>query len=269
MAPELMKKVTGTPSATGTCATDGPAFAGGATDGPPREGRATPPRDGRATVVGMAARLARGSVMNSICGTRHQQLRGGGQVTMRRSSSTEGASGGDPIAKIIAEVIETEKAYVDDLDTMLAAADAMFGHHDYRELFEGDMGMMDDGQHENALLKEAEEAHHHAHEAADDAMKAVFSGAPEGSLADGAMAIGFAEGGMGFDAMSLTDENAEGGKVDQLQMEDAIEAFIQKVDENTIAAFAYMGASPKGPRSLLESCMDLSASVCVRAQERV
>ena len=38
---------------------------------------------------------------------------------MRRSSSTEGASGGDPIAKIIAEVIETEKAYVDDLDTML------------------------------------------------------------------------------------------------------------------------------------------------------
>ena len=37
---------------------------------------------------------------------------------MRRSSSTEGAST-DPIAKIIAEVIETEKAYVDDLDTML------------------------------------------------------------------------------------------------------------------------------------------------------
>ena len=43
----------GTPSLTGTCATEGPAFAGGATDGPPREGRATPPRDGRATVVGM------------------------------------------------------------------------------------------------------------------------------------------------------------------------------------------------------------------------
>ena len=37
---------------------------------------------------------------------------------MRRSSSTEGGST-DPIAKIIAEVIETEKAYVDDLDTML------------------------------------------------------------------------------------------------------------------------------------------------------
>ena len=49
---------------------------------------------------------------------------------------------------------------------------------------------------------------------------------------------------MGFDAMSLTDENAEGGKVDQDQMEDAIEAFVEKVDENTIAAFAYMGASP-------------------------
>ena len=57
--------------------------------------------------------------------------------------------------------------------------------------------------------------------------------------------------GMGFDVMSLTDENAEGGKVDQDQMEDAIEAFIEKVDENTIAAFAYMGASAKGPRSLL------------------
>jgi hypothetical protein len=57
--------------------------------------------------------------------------------------------------------------------------------------------------------------------------------------------------GMGFDVMSLTDENAEGGKVDQDQMEDAIEAFIEKVDENTIAAFAYMGASANGPRSLL------------------
>ena len=53
IAPELMKNVIGTPSEIGTCATDGPAFAGGATDGPPRDGRAPPPRDGRATVVGM------------------------------------------------------------------------------------------------------------------------------------------------------------------------------------------------------------------------
>eukprot|EP01046_Picozoa_sp_COSAG06_P035831 COSAG06_NODE_3891_length_4800_cov_100.142948_4_plen_180_part_00 len=75
--------------------------------------------------------------------------------------------------------------------------------------------------------------------------------------------------GMGFDAMSLTDENAEGGKVDQDQMEDAIEAFVEKVDENTIAAFAYMGASAKGPRSLLESCVCHPwVSVCVRARPR-
>jgi hypothetical protein len=76
--------------------------------------------------------------------------------------------------------------------------------------------------------------------------------------------------GMGFDVMSLTDENAEGGKVDQDQMEDVIEAFIEKVDENTIAAFAYMGASAKGPRSLLpHSPAWISASVCVRAGARV
>eukprot|EP01046_Picozoa_sp_COSAG06_P030484 COSAG06_NODE_2897_length_6120_cov_56.864308_4_plen_204_part_00 len=49
--------------------------------------------------------------------------------------------------------------------------------------------------------------------------------------------------GMGFDVMSLTDENAEDGKVDQDQMLDIIDAFMDKVDENTIAAFAYMGAS--------------------------
>ena len=57
--------------------------------------------------------------------------------------------------------------------------------------------------------------------------------------------------GMGFDVMSLTDENAVGGKVDHEQMEDKIEEFIRKVDKNTIAAFAYMGASAKGPCSLL------------------
>ena len=51
--------------------------------------------------------------------------------------------------------------------------------------------------------------------------------------------------GMGFDVMSLTDDNAEGGKVDQDQMEDIIQAFIEMVDENTIAVFAYMGASEK------------------------
>jgi hypothetical protein len=71
--------------------------------------------------------------------------------------------------------------------------------------------------------------------------------------------------GMGFDVMSLTDENAEGGKVDQLQMEDKIEAFIEKVDENTIAAFAYMGASAKGPCSLgvlPVYCLCACARVC-------
>ena len=72
--------------------------------------------------------------------------------------------------------------------------------------------------------------------------------------------------GMGFDVMSLTDENAEGGKVDQDQMLDAIEAFMDKVDDNTIAAFAYMGASAKGPRSQLpRSPACLSLVSCVRA----
>ena len=72
--------------------------------------------------------------------------------------------------------------------------------------------------------------------------------------------------GMGFDVMSLTDENAEGGKVDQDQMLDIIDDFIEKVDENTIAAFAYMGASAKGPRSLLpRSPACLSLVSCVRA----
>ena len=71
--------------------------------------------------------------------------------------------------------------------------------------------------------------------------------------------------GMGFDAMSLTDENAEGGKVDQDQMLDIIEAFMDKVDENTIAAFAYMGASAKGPRSLLPRSPAWISPVCVRA----
>ena len=75
---------------------------------------------------------------------------------------------------------------------------------------------------------------------------------------------------MGFDVMSLTDENAEGGKVDQDQMLDIIEAFMDKVDDNTIAAFAYMGASAKGPRSQLPrspACLPLVS--CVRAGARV
>ena len=49
--------------------------------------------------------------------------------------------------------------------------------------------------------------------------------------------------GMGFDVMSLTDENAEGGKVTQKLMQRNIKKFVDKVDENTIAALAYMGAT--------------------------
>eukprot|EP01043_Picozoa_sp_COSAG02_P005927 COSAG02_NODE_164_length_32230_cov_37.505587_19_plen_1079_part_00 len=47
--------------------------------------------------------------------------------------------------------------------------------------------------------------------------------------------------GMGFDVISLTDENAKDGKVDLEQMHDAIEEFVEKVDENTIALFSFMG----------------------------
>ena len=73
--------------------------------------------------------------------------------------------------------------------------------------------------------------------------------------------------GMGFVVMSLMDENTEGGKVDQLQMEDIIEDFIEKVDENTIAAFAFMGASRRRARSpcLHISRVSVCVCVCVRA----
>ena len=46
----------------------------------------------------------------------------------------------------------------------------------------------------------------------------------------------------GFDTHTLTDETADGGKVDGTQMYLAIEEFVEQVDQDTVAAFAFMGA---------------------------
>ena len=47
---------------------------------------------------------------------------------------------------------------------------------------------------------------------------------------------------IGFDTHTLTDETADGGKVDGTQMYLAIEEFVEEVDQDTVAAFAFMGA---------------------------
>ena len=58
---------------------------------------------------------------------------------------------------------------------------------------------------------------------------------------------------IGFDTHTLTDETADGGKVDGEQMYLAIEEFVEHVDENTVAAFAFMGESPPPRRARLRN----------------
>ena len=48
--------------------------------------------------------------------------------------------------------------------------------------------------------------------------------------------------GIGFDTRTLTDETADGGKVDGDQMYMAIEEFVDEIDQDTVAVFAFMGA---------------------------
>ena len=48
---------------------------------------------------------------------------------------------------------------------------------------------------------------------------------------------------VGFDVHKYTDETAEGGKLDVVQMDEAIDEFVGEVDENTVAVFAFMGES--------------------------
>ena len=48
---------------------------------------------------------------------------------------------------------------------------------------------------------------------------------------------------IGFDTHKLTDETAAGGKVSYNEMQRAISDFVKEIDENTVAAFAFMGES--------------------------
>ncbi len=48
---------------------------------------------------------------------------------------------------------------------------------------------------------------------------------------------------IGFDTHKLTDANAEGGKLSYTEMVEIIQAFVDEIDENTVAAFAFMGES--------------------------
>ena len=50
---------------------------------------------------------------------------------------------------------------------------------------------------------------------------------------------------VGFDVHKYTDETAEGGKVSYVGMVQVIQAFVDEVDENTVAAFAFMGTPPR------------------------
>ena len=55
---------------------------------------------------------------------------------------------------------------------------------------------------------------------------------------------------VGFDVHKYTDETAEGGKVSYVGMIQVIQAFVDEVDENTVAVFAFMGKFRPLPRSL-------------------
>ena len=46
---------------------------------------------------------------------------------------------------------------------------------------------------------------------------------------------------IGFDTHKYTDETAEGGKVSYVGMVEVIQAFVDEIDENTVAVFAFMG----------------------------
>jgi len=50
---------------------------------------------------------------------------------------------------------------------------------------------------------------------------------------------------IGFDTRKLTDETATGGKVSDNEMVETIQAFVDEIDENTVAAFAFMGTPPR------------------------
>ena len=52
---------------------------------------------------------------------------------------------------------------------------------------------------------------------------------------------------VGFDTHKYTDETAEGGKVSYGGMGEVIQAFVDEIDENTGAVFAFMGKPPSDP----------------------
>ena len=47
--------------------------------------------------------------------------------------------------------------------------------------------------------------------------------------------------GVGFSVAKYTDETAEGGKVSYLGMVQVIQAFVDEIDQDTVAVFAFMG----------------------------
>ena len=54
---------------------------------------------------------------------------------------------------------------------------------------------------------------------------------------------------VGFDVHKYTDETAEGGKVSYGGMVQVIQAFVDEIDENTVAVFAFMGKSSNPVKS--------------------
>ena len=55
---------------------------------------------------------------------------------------------------------------------------------------------------------------------------------------------------VGFDTHKYTDETAEGGKVSYVGMVEVIQAFVDQIDENTVAVFAFMGKFSLCPAGL-------------------
>ena len=59
---------------------------------------------------------------------------------------------------------------------------------------------------------------------------------------------------VGFDVHKYTDETAEGGKVSYVGMVEVIQAFVDEIDENTFAVFAFMGKFSFCPALLCAGC---------------
>ena len=72
--------------------------------------------------------------------------------------------------------------------------------------------------------------------------------------------------GIGFDVHKYTDETAEGGKVSYLGMVQVIQAFVDEIDQDTVAVFAFMGECSSFLTRIAKALTAVSA--CAQAMGR-